>query len=247
MLRTTDAVRRTSPYDLIEADVVLVTRESLRAFADVEYTRPVGVAHRIHWRRIVLDEGHTVGNFSSKQTSALLAVHADSRWIISATPNTQERPLQAAAHLLSLVRFVGGAPWTDATWLRRFRRAFAAAYSNSNHRRRVAQRSVVKAEKEEPIDDDNFVEPTDDDDDDDDDSNNNAAVVDSADNGKQSAAAAAHEFLLAYLNAVMVRHPQAVINRIIHEGIDRKVRYVQFKPHEQVTCCCKQKYMYIYS
>jgi hypothetical protein len=279
-LKTTDDVRHASPFDLIAADVVLCTRESLRALCDSGHVKPIASVSRVHWRHVIVDEGHTAGNLMSKQTQAVLSLHADCKWLISATPQTQARPEAALSQLLSLVQFCGGQPWVDSAWLRRFRSAFGIAYSKRStlppadadptpvvevapHDGVVAppldnydmfddagggggggdgwkpyrfggeeangdyfgdappkvEPVAVKQEPPEPT-----IEPmvT---------ADRQWTPIDTDD----ERCLAAHELLLAYLNAVMIRHRPEVIDRLLHKGTSRVTRFVQFKPYEQIA------------
>lgn len=279
-LKTTDDVRRASPFDLLAADVVLCTRESLRSLCEAGHVKPIASVSRVHWRHIIVDEGHTAGNLGSKQTQAVLSLHADAKWLISATPQTQARPAAALTQLLSLVQFCGGQPWVDHVWLRRFRGAFGLAYS---------KKPVMIADEEPVAEPEEAVAPPNDlafdpmadpggggggggwgayrfgDDDDGDDAEpprQPSAIVPkteikleppepSIEPASMSFAGehhqwtpiliddekcrAAHELLLAYLNAVMIRHRPEMIDRLLHQGTSRVTRFVQFKPYEQIA------------
>ncbi|KAK1145795.1 hypothetical protein N8T08_004036 [Aspergillus melleus] len=56
----------------------------------------------VHWRRIVLDEGHTVRNPRSKGALAACNLRADSRWSLTGTPI-----VNSLKDLFSQVRFLG--------------------------------------------------------------------------------------------------------------------------------------------
>ncbi|KAM0723526.1 hypothetical protein Q7P37_000513 [Cladosporium fusiforme] len=58
--------------------------------------------YSMEWRRIVLDEGHTVRNPSSKGAAAVTAVHAKSRWVLTGTPI-----INSLKDLYCLLRFIG--------------------------------------------------------------------------------------------------------------------------------------------
>lgn len=47
---------------------------------------PVKGIFSLHWRRVVLDEGHTIRNPSSKGSLAACGLRADSRWSLTGTP-----------------------------------------------------------------------------------------------------------------------------------------------------------------
>jgi SWI/SNF-related matrix-associated actin-dependent regulator of chromatin subfamily A3 len=56
----------------------------------------------IQWRRVVLDEGHTIRNPRAKSSEAAAALHADSRWSLTGTPI-----INSLKDLFSQVRFLG--------------------------------------------------------------------------------------------------------------------------------------------
>lgn len=53
------------------------------------------------WRRIILDEGHTIRNPKTRQTVAITALLAQSRWVLTGTPI-----INNLKDLFSLVRFL---------------------------------------------------------------------------------------------------------------------------------------------
>lgn len=58
--------------------------------------------YSMEWRRIILDEGHTVRNPASKGAAAVTAVMARSRWVLTGTPI-----VNSLRDLYSLLRFIG--------------------------------------------------------------------------------------------------------------------------------------------
>jgi SWI/SNF-related matrix-associated actin-dependent regulator of chromatin subfamily A3 len=55
----------------------------------------------IKWRRIILDEGHSIRNPAAKTTTAVYALEAQSRWALTGTPI-----INSLKDLYSLVRFI---------------------------------------------------------------------------------------------------------------------------------------------
>lgn len=45
-----------------------------------------GNLFKVHWRRVVLDEGHTIRNAKTKAAVAACALIAKSRWVLTGTP-----------------------------------------------------------------------------------------------------------------------------------------------------------------
>lgn len=97
-----------TPDDFAKYDVVLTTYQTLAA----EYLpskgskvapipRPTG-PYSVKWRRILLDEGHTIRNPQSKAAAAATSVLARSRWVLTGTPI-----INSLKDLYSLVKFLG--------------------------------------------------------------------------------------------------------------------------------------------
>ncbi|KAK6438488.1 hypothetical protein LTR95_005306 [Oleoguttula sp. CCFEE 5521] len=94
--------------DLAEYDVVITTYGTLasdymprKGKKPGSEVRETGL-YSMHWRRIILDEGHTVRNPQSKGAAAVTAVKAKSRWVLTGTPI-----INSLRDLYSLLRFVG--------------------------------------------------------------------------------------------------------------------------------------------
>lgn len=51
-----------------------------------KFTRPRTGLMSVHWRRVVLDEGHTIRNAKTKAALAACKLFADSRWTLTGTP-----------------------------------------------------------------------------------------------------------------------------------------------------------------
>lgn len=78
--------------DFEEYDVVITTYASMATeymprgtSTPADVPRPTGL-YSTKWRRVVLDEGHTIRNPKAKQAVAACALMADSRWILTGTP-----------------------------------------------------------------------------------------------------------------------------------------------------------------
>jgi len=96
------------PADFAEYDVVITTYQTLasdylppKTNRAAPVPRPKGL-YSVRWRRIILDEGHTVRNPQSKGAAAVTAVLARSCWVLTGTPI-----VNSLKDLFSLVRFIG--------------------------------------------------------------------------------------------------------------------------------------------
>ncbi len=96
-----DGVGRTNDYrDFEEYDVVVTPYSHL-----TERGKPKGtltVLHKIHWHRIMLDEGHEIRNRSSKVSQAAKNLRGKNRWVITGTP-----VFNSMKDFVSLCEFVG--------------------------------------------------------------------------------------------------------------------------------------------
>ncbi|KAF4342905.1 helicase-like transcription factor [Fusarium beomiforme] len=84
------------PEYLHKHDVVITSYGKLARERDVGVDRAI-TSQRYKWRRVVLDEGHTIRNSRTKVAEAACEINAESRWILTGTPMQD---------LHSLVRFL---------------------------------------------------------------------------------------------------------------------------------------------
>lgn len=96
------------PVEFAEYDVIITTYQTLasdylppKTEKPAPVPRPHGL-YSVNWRRIILDEGHTIRNPQSKGAAAVTAVLAKSRWVLTGTPI-----VNSLKDLFSLVRFIG--------------------------------------------------------------------------------------------------------------------------------------------
>lgn len=88
--------------NLANYDVVVSTYGALaREFDPYTKKTPTEGIFSIQWRRVVLDEGHTIRNHRSQASLAAAALKADSRWSLTGTPI-----INSLKDLYSQVRFL---------------------------------------------------------------------------------------------------------------------------------------------
>ncbi|KAJ5223581.1 hypothetical protein N7468_008123 [Penicillium chermesinum] len=87
--------------DLTEYDVVITSYGALVQEYNPEAKSPLKGIFSVHWRRIVLDEGHQIRNPQSKGSLAACSLRADSRWTLTGTPI-----INTLRDLYSQVRFL---------------------------------------------------------------------------------------------------------------------------------------------
>lgn len=77
------------------------------AVANVDFKKE-GILSRIKWRRIILDEAHTIRNYKSQTAVAVCELSAKSRWALTGTP-VHNKELD----LYSLLKFLRCSPFDD--------------------------------------------------------------------------------------------------------------------------------------
>ena len=100
------------PQDFMEYDIVITTYQTMALeYMPGHSNKPSPMPRKtglfsFEWRRIVLDEGHTVRNPKSKMTLGAHALMASSRWVITGTPIVNNlRDLQSH---IKFIRLTGG-------------------------------------------------------------------------------------------------------------------------------------------
>ena len=100
-----DLKKQAAPHTLAwEYDVVITTFNRL----STEWsTRENSLLMRVHWLRIILDEGHTLGASLTLTNKLQMAIslHASRRWILTGTP-TPNTPSSQAAYLQPMLKFL---------------------------------------------------------------------------------------------------------------------------------------------
>ncbi|KAI3572908.1 DNA repair and recombination protein RAD5C [Fusarium oxysporum f. sp. albedinis] len=74
--------RRKIDNQLRNYDIILTTYSTVMA----ERRRGISILHKTAWNRLVLDEAHTIRNWSSKQFKAVQDISSKIRWCLTGTP-----------------------------------------------------------------------------------------------------------------------------------------------------------------
>eukprot|EP00927_Polykrikos_kofoidii_P027162 TRINITY_DN24001_c0_g1_i1.p1 TRINITY_DN24001_c0_g1~~TRINITY_DN24001_c0_g1_i1.p1 ORF type:complete len:1399 (+),score=252.81 TRINITY_DN24001_c0_g1_i1:147-4343(+) len=123
--------RHASPQQLRSADLVLTT------FGTLASERTDGALFQVHWRRVILDEAHSIKNRLSRQARAAFQLKTDTRWCVTGTPLQN-----SVEELFSLVRFLRVDPWSSWT---EWRRAVALPLERGRHGDGVAMTTALNA------------------------------------------------------------------------------------------------------
>lgn len=59
-------------------DIVLTTYQTMAADAKAN-----GPLQKVHWLRVVLDEGHTIRNPAAQMTKAILSLRVNRKWVVT--------------------------------------------------------------------------------------------------------------------------------------------------------------------
>ena len=91
-----------------EFDLIVTTYATLAADQAGKNGEP-GPLHQVQWRRVILDEAHTVKASPSSQTRACLKLASKLRWAVTGTPVCTD-----VGDLLGQLRFLQLGPWDQA-------------------------------------------------------------------------------------------------------------------------------------
>lgn len=77
--------KKMTANELMKFDVVITSYGKLAREKDANVPQ-VLLSKSVEWRRVVLDEGHTIRNARTKVAMAACAIQAQSRWVLTGTP-----------------------------------------------------------------------------------------------------------------------------------------------------------------
>ncbi|KAG8425434.1 hypothetical protein J3458_002133 [Metarhizium acridum] len=92
--------KRMTAKELMNFDVVITSYGKLAREKDSNVPQ-VLLSQSIQWKRVVLDEGHTIRNARTKVALAACAINAQSRWVLTGTPI-----INSVRDLQSLIKFL---------------------------------------------------------------------------------------------------------------------------------------------
>lgn len=94
--------RPRTPKELRNYGIVLTT------YGTLSQEREDTPLFQVYWRRVILDEAHTIKNRCSRQAQAAFQLRSFCRWCVTGTPLQN-----SVEELYSLVRFLRVDPWSD--------------------------------------------------------------------------------------------------------------------------------------
>jgi hypothetical protein len=129
-------------------DIVITTFSRLSAEWD---PRKRSALKQIHWFRVILDEGHTLGSSLALTNKLQMAVSlvASNRWILTGTP-TPNTPTSQVAHLHLMLKFLHDEVYGESyqSWDSGIHRPFEAQMEEGHVRLvQLLQRTMISARK----------------------------------------------------------------------------------------------------
>ncbi|CAL8471722.1 g11264 [Coccomyxa elongata] len=136
-------------------DIVITTFQRLSNEGSLGKQSSASVLKQIHWLRIILDEGHTLGANLTITNKLLMAIslRAERRWVMTGTP-TPNTPTSHVAHLQPLLAFLGHDPYGTQRnmWLHAVERPFEAHQADGRSRLvDLLKQTTIRASKDDLI------------------------------------------------------------------------------------------------
>jgi DNA repair protein RAD5 len=129
--------RETTFQRLKASDVVLTTYGTVSA--EAQRISSVSLEEssilNIHWRRLVLDEAHTIKNMATLAAQAVSSIKASRRWCITGTPIQN-----GIADLYTLIKFLRHQPWSEPLW---WNRVIKAPFDEGDEKAKDRLRAVL--------------------------------------------------------------------------------------------------------
>jgi DNA repair protein RAD5 len=124
-------------HRLKTSDVVLTTYGTLSAEAQrIAGSGQAGQSLlQLHWRRLVLDEAHTIKNKATLAAQAVTSIRASRRWCMTGTP--MQNGIQ---DLFSLIKFLRHQPWSEPLW---WNRVIKAPFDEGDEKAKDRLRAVL--------------------------------------------------------------------------------------------------------
>ncbi|KAK4152043.1 RAD5-like protein [Chaetomidium leptoderma] len=126
------ASRQTAAKSLKDFRVVVTSYGTLSSEAATG-----GPLSKLDWRRVVLDEGHTIRNAKTKAAEAACMLKAQSRWVLSGTPIVNN--IRDLHSLLKFLHITGGIEQSDV-----FNAVIARPLANGDARAEALLQSLMK-------------------------------------------------------------------------------------------------------
>lgn len=100
-------------------------QQGKRSYATESGGADISPLHRIHWLRLAVDEGHTIGKGQNSSNASLMAssLSAERKWVLTGTPTPTGQQVAASTqlrYLLQIFKFLGCEPFSlptgDKSW-----------------------------------------------------------------------------------------------------------------------------------
>eukprot|EP01133_Synstelium_polycarpum_P013442 gene13442-15842_t len=117
MLQNTDKIP--NAYELAKYDVILLSHTKISTMTVDMWDRSTNPIMGLYWLRMIVDEGHVVGNGHSKLSDKTRLIMAERRWVCSGTPISSAVLDNELSNFASIMAFLHASPFdTPDTWTR---------------------------------------------------------------------------------------------------------------------------------